>query len=73
MASDASPSPTDCNMNKLSNIVVQTLSYYACMEVAYLKCPHPTIIDEDMRWDNGWFLGGFGVVGHPIHNQLGGS
>ena len=55
MASDASPRPTDCNMNKSSVIVVQTLSYYACAEVAYLKRPHPTIIDEDMRWDSGWF------------------
>jgi hypothetical protein len=24
-----------------------------------LKRPHPTIIDGDMRWDSGWFLGGF--------------
>jgi hypothetical protein len=68
MASDASPRPTDCNMNKSPVIVVQTPSYYACTEVAYLKRPHRTIIDEDMRWDSGWFLGGFGVVGHPIHD-----
>ncbi len=68
MVSDVSPRPTDCNMNKSSVIVVQTSSYYACAEVAYLKRPHPTIIDKDMRWDSGWFLGGFGVVGHPIHD-----
>jgi hypothetical protein len=55
-------------MNKSLVIVEQTPSYYACAEVAYLKHPQPTIIDEDMRWDSGWFLGGFGVVGHPIHN-----
>ena len=68
MASDASPRPTDCNMNKSSVIVVQTPSYYACAEVAYLKRAHPTIIDEDMRWDSGWFLGGFGVGGHRTRN-----
>ncbi len=32
--------------------------------VSVLPYPHPTIIDGDMRWDSGWFLGGFGVVVH---------
>jgi hypothetical protein len=68
MVSDASPRPTNCNINKSSVIVVQTPSFYACAEVTYLKHPHPTIIDEDMRPDSGWFLSGFWVVGHPIHN-----
>ncbi len=49
MASD-----TNCTMNKSSGFVVQKPSYYACMEVTYLKYPHLTIIDED-RLVFGWF------------------
>jgi hypothetical protein len=40
----------------------------ACAQDGYLKRPHPTIIDGDMRWDRGWFLGGFGVGGHLTRN-----
>ena len=36
----------------------------ACAQDGYFKRPHPTIIDGDMWSDSGWFLGGFGVVGH---------
>ncbi len=36
----------------------------------YLKCPHPTIIDGEMRWDSGWFLVGFGVGGQHLTRNL---
>ncbi len=36
----------------------------ACAQDGYLKCPYPTIIDGDMRWDSVWFLVGYGVGGH---------
>ena len=73
MASATSHRPTSCNLDKLSVIVVQMPSYYACAEVTYLKSPHPTIIGEDMRSDSGWFLGGFGVVRPLARDLLGGS
>ncbi len=28
-----------------------------------MKHPHPTIIDGDIRWNSGWFLGGLGGKG----------
>ncbi len=43
----------------------------ACAQDGYLKRPHPTIIDGDLRWDSGWFGGGLGVGGHLTRNQLG--
>ncbi len=36
----------------------------ACIQDELLKRSHLTIIDGDMEWDSGWFLGGFGVGGH---------
>jgi hypothetical protein len=40
----------------------------ACAQDGYLKCPHPAIIDRDMRWDSGWFLDDLGVGGHRTCN-----
>ena len=68
MVSDDSPRPTDRNMIDLSAIMAQTSSYHACAQDEYFKCPHPTIIDGDMRLDSCWFLVGFGVVGHLTCN-----
>ena len=64
MVSDDSPRPTDRNIIYLSAIMVQTSYAHACPQDGYFKRPHPTIIDGDMWSDSGWFLGGFGVVGH---------
>jgi hypothetical protein len=43
-------------------------SDHACAQDGYLKRPHLTIIDRDMRWDNGWFLTGFGVGGYQTRD-----
>jgi hypothetical protein len=64
MVSDDSPRPNDCNMIDLSAIMAQRSSDHACAKDGYFKRHHPTIIDGDMWSDSGWFLGGFGVVGH---------
>ncbi len=55
-------------MNKSFVRVAYVSSDRACAQDGYLKRPHPTIIDGDMRWDSGWFLGGFGVGGHQTCN-----
>jgi hypothetical protein len=64
MVSDASPGTAVPKMNKSFVHMAHVTSYSACAQDGYLKRPHPTIIDEDMRWDSGWFWGGFGVGGH---------
>ncbi len=68
MVSKASPGTAAPKMNKSFVHMAHVSSYHACAQNEYLKCPHPTIIDGDMRWDSGWFLGGFGVGGHWTHN-----
>jgi hypothetical protein len=68
MVSDASPGTTAPKMNKSFVHMAHVSSDRACAQDRYLNCPHPTIIDGDMRWDSGWFLGGFGVVGHQTHD-----
>ncbi len=68
MVSDASPGTATPKMNKSFVHMVHVSSNRACAQDGYLKCPHPTIIDEDMRWDSGWFWGGFGVGGHWTRN-----
>jgi hypothetical protein len=61
MVSDASPSTATLKMNTYF-VHMAHMSYdRACAQDGYLKRPHPTIIDGDMRWDSGWFLVGFGV------------
>jgi hypothetical protein len=64
MVSDASPGTAAPKMNKSFVHMAHVSSDHACAQDGYLKCPHPTIIDGDMRWDSGWFWGGFGVWGH---------
>jgi hypothetical protein len=38
----------------------------ACAQDGYVKRPHPTIINGDIRWDSGWFLDGLGVGNHRM-------
>jgi len=64
MVSDASPGTADAKMNESFVHTAQKSSDHACAQDGYFKCPHPTIIGGDMWSDSGWFLGGFGVVGH---------
>jgi hypothetical protein len=64
MISNASPGITAPKMNESFNLMAHVFSYRACAQDGYMKRPHLTIIDRDMRWDSGWFLGGFRVGGH---------
>jgi hypothetical protein len=64
MVSNASPGTATPKLNESFVHMVRVSSSRACTQDGYLKCPHPTIIDGDMRWDSGWVLGGFGVGGH---------
>jgi hypothetical protein len=64
MVSDASSGTTAPKMNKSFVHMAHVSSDCACAQDGYLKPPHPTIIDGDMRWDSGWFLGDFGVGRH---------
>jgi hypothetical protein len=51
-------------MNEAFVHMAHISSNRACTQDGYLKHPHPTIIDGDMKSDSGWFFGGFGVGGH---------
>jgi hypothetical protein len=64
MVSNASPGAAAPKMNESFLHMVHMSSGRACTQDGYLKRSHPTIIDGDIRWDSGWFLGGFGVGGH---------
>ncbi len=66
MVSDASPGTVAPIMNGSS--IAHVSFNCACTQDGYLKRPYPTIIDGDMRWDSGWFLGGFGAGGHWTRN-----
>jgi hypothetical protein len=61
MVFNASPGTAAPKMNESFVHVAHVSSDRACGQGGYLKHPHPTIIDGDMRWDSGWVLGGFGV------------
>ena len=73
MVSDASPGTVAPKMNESFDHMAHVSSDCACAQDGYLKRPHPTINDGDMRWDSGWFLGGLGVGGHRTCNLLGES
>jgi hypothetical protein len=64
MVSDASPGAADSKMNESFVHIARASSHRAYAQDEYFKRPHPTIIDGDMWSNSGWFLGGFGVVGH---------
>ncbi len=68
MVSDALPGTADPKMNDSFVHMVRESSNRACVQDGCLKCPHLTIIDEDMRLDKGWFFVGFRVGGHPTSN-----
>jgi hypothetical protein len=68
MVSNASPGTAAPKMNKSLVNMAHVSSNCVCAQDGYLKHPHPTIIDGDMRWDSGWFLGGFEVGGHRTRN-----
>jgi hypothetical protein len=68
MVFDASPSTAAPKMNESFIHMAHVSSDHACVQDGYLKRPHPTIIDGDIRWDSGWFFGGFGVGGHWTSN-----
>jgi hypothetical protein len=73
MVSDALPGTAKPKMNKSFVHMAHVSSNRACAQDEYLKCPRTTIIDGDMRWDSGWFLGSFGVGEHQTRDKLGGS
>ncbi len=73
VVSDASPGAATPKMNKSFDHMACMSCDRACAQDGNLKRPHPTIIDKDMRWDSGWFLGGLGVGGHQTRDLLGGS
>jgi hypothetical protein len=64
MVSDASLGTAAQKMNEYFHHMAHVSFKLACKQDGYLKRPHPTNIDGDMRWDSSWFLGGFGVGGH---------
>ncbi len=68
MVSDDSPGTATPKMNESFVHMAHVSSDCACAQDGYLKRPHQTIIDGDMRWDSSWFLGGFGVGGHRTHD-----
>jgi hypothetical protein len=68
MVLNASPGIDAPKMNKPFVHMAHVSSDCACAQDGYLKHPHPTIIDGDMRWESGWFLDGLGVGGHWTHN-----
>jgi hypothetical protein len=68
MVFDASPSTATPKMNKYFAHMAHVSYDCTCAQDVYLKHPHPTIFDGNMRWDSGWFLVGFGVGGHLTHN-----
>jgi hypothetical protein len=73
MVFDASPGTAAPKMNKSFVHMAHVSFDGACAQDGYLKRPHLTIIDGDMTWGSGWFLGGFWVGEHRTRNYLGGS
>ena len=67
--SDASPGIPAPKMKESFIHMAHVSSDHTCAQDGYLKRTHPTI-DGDMRWDSGWFLGGFGVGGHQTRDKL---
>ncbi len=66
MVSDALPGTAIQKMNKsfVHMAMAHVSSNRAFAQDGYLKHSYPTIIDVGIRWNSGWFLGGFGIGGH---------
>ncbi len=60
MVSNASPGTAAPKMKKSFIHMAHVSSDRECAQDGYLKRLHPTIIDRDIRWDSGWFLGVWG-------------
>jgi hypothetical protein len=73
MVSEASPGTANPKTNKSFIHMAHASSDRAHAQDGYLKHPHPTIIDGDMRFDSGQFLSGFDVGGQLTCNWLCGS
>ncbi len=63
MVSNASPGTIAPKINESVIHMAHVSSDRAWAQEGYLKFPHPTIIDGDMRWDSGWLFAGLGVGG----------
>jgi hypothetical protein len=68
MVSNASPGLAIPKMKECFVHIAHVSFDRACAQDGHLKCTHPIIIEGDMWWDSGWFLGGFGVGGHRTRN-----
>jgi hypothetical protein len=64
MVSDDTSGTAAYKMKKSFLHLAHVSSNRACTQDGFLKHPHLTIIEGDMRWDCGWFLGCFQVGGH---------
>ncbi len=53
MVSHASSDTSTHKMKESFVHMAHVSSNHACVQDGYLKFPHPTIIDGDMRWDSG--------------------
>jgi hypothetical protein len=61
MVSNASSGTAALKTNEYFVHMAHVSSNHACAQDAYLKHPHPTIFDVDIKWDRRWVFGGFGV------------
>jgi hypothetical protein len=68
MVPDASPGTAAPKMNKYFVHMAHVSSNRACAQDGYLKHPHLTIIDGDMRWESVgfWVVLRLGDIGHAI-------
>ena len=68
MVSIALPGTAAPNVNESLIHMAQVSSYYACAQDGYLKHPHPTNIEGDMRWEGVgfWVILELGDIGHVI-------
>jgi hypothetical protein len=68
MVSDPSSGTTAPKMNKSFVHMAHVSCDRACAQDGYLKHPHPTNIDGDMRWEGVgfWVILELGDIGHVI-------
>jgi hypothetical protein len=68
MVSNSLPGTANPKINESFVHMAHVSSNHACAQDGYLKRPHLTIINEDMRWDSSYFLSdlGIGYIEHTI-------